>query len=103
MVTDADRFIACNLIKAMWAKGWFSVCEYDKCLQLLELPRPQEYEQLSKYHCVSFSSMPKGFPDELLGIVLSTLTRININTLVDSAFRHSAEQTANRMLSVIAQ
>lgn len=103
MVTEADRFIAANLIKDMWKRGRFDICDYRKCLELLELPRPQEYEQLSKYHCVSFDQMPKGFPDELLGVVLSTLTRLNVNMLVDDAFRRAAELNADRMLSVVAE
>lgn len=103
MVTDADRFTCANLVKKMFKSDWFNICDYDKCLGLMELGRPHFYYQLNKYHCIHYSDMPPQAKDELLGLVLSSLTQINHAELIDNAFRQRAELRAVSMLEVVAK
>ncbi len=103
MVTDADRFICANLVKKMFSHWCFSICEYDKALELMELPRPHFYDQLRKYHCIHYSDMPQGMRDELLGLVLQSLTMINPAELIDRAFATVSHNRAVSMLEVVAK
>ena len=102
MVTDQDRFICANLVKDMFKQGHFSICDYDKCLRIMELPRPPFYEQLSKYHCIDYGKMPPGMKDELLGLVLQSLTMVNPAELIDHAFKVVSHERAMTMLTVVA-
>lgn len=103
MVTEADKFICANMVKEMFKKSHFSICDFDKCLALMELPRPQCYDQLSKYHCIDYSKMPIGMQDQILGLVLESLTRINPAQLIDQAFKNAHTETAFKMLEIVAK
>lgn len=97
LLSDADkRALVSRILKDMWSHHCFSICDVDKCLEILELQRPACYGDWHKLHCVHWDKMPKGLPEKVMGSVLQELTKLNISSLIDMAFTESAKQEGAR-------
>lgn len=90
LFSDQDkRSIVSKLLKDMWTGHHFSICEVDKCLKILDLQRPVVYDEWSKMHCINWKDMPSGIPEKIMTSVIQELTKVNMNSLIDHAFRNS--------------
>jgi len=61
------RQIVETCLRDMVDRGWFSVCEFDKCVRLLKVCVPDETRHaLAPLHCVDFGKMPPDVRDYVL-------------------------------------
>lgn len=84
---DADfrKTAAATALRSMFRSGHFSVCTLDKCLKLMDVQESPDYPALSSLHCVNWSDMPTGFPQEVMERTLKMVFEGgNVDELVDT-------------------
>lgn len=75
MITEFQKKAVLVSLKEMFAGHCFDICTFDACKKILGVFVPKnEYEALHALHCVHWSEMPEGFPQEVMAKTLELLS-----------------------------